>query len=119
MAVNKPSAHTKARTEVKVSGGVLLPTSRPDLYLLRVGAHPAKKAPADQAAGPLLRKVGRALAKPGVDRETVFGASPKRTAYAYSLDPTNPTRMVREDSAGNKTIGRMVNGAFRKISAAA
>ena len=96
-----------------------MPTSRPDLFIVRVGAATVSRAPADQAAVPLLRKVARALAKPGVSREAVFGAAPKRNFYAYSLDPSDPTRMVREDAQGNKTVGRMVNGAFRKLVAAA
>jgi len=94
-------------------------TSRPDLFLVRVGTKPVTEAPADQAAGPLLRKVGRALAKPGVSREAVFGAAPKHNFYVYSLDPTDANRMIREDVAGNRTVGRMVNGAFRKIAVAA
>lgn len=119
MSAKKSSTHTKVLKAPKVSGGDLLPTSRPDLFIVRVGTKPVVKASADQAAGPLLRKVGRALARPGVSHETVFGVTPKRNFYAYSLDPTDPTRMVREDAAGNKTVGRMANGSFRKAPPAA
>jgi hypothetical protein len=106
--------------DVKVTGrgARLITTSRPDLFLIRVGSR-VTETPADQAAGPLLRKVGKALSKPGVRREAVFGTQPKKNFYAYSLDPTNPARMVREDAEGNKTVGHMVDGKFRKVAVAA
>lgn len=119
MASKKPQAPNSPPARPRVSGGQLLSTSRPDLFIVRVGAKPVDKMPADQAAVPLLRKTGRALAKPGVSRASVFGAQPKQNFYAYSLDPTDPTRMVREDAAGNKSVGRMINGSFRKLVAAA
>lgn len=118
MASKKSSADSKNRT-VKVSGGRLLPTSRPDLFIVRVGTKPVTEVAPDQTAVPLLRKAGRALLKPGVSRESVFGSAPKQNFYAYSLDPADPTRMVREDAAGNKTVGRMINGTFRKVANAA
>lgn len=92
-------------------------TSRPDLVMLQFKTH--VETPADQHAGPLLRKVVKALSKPGVRREAVFGTSPKKNFYAYSMDPTNPTRMVREDVEGNRTVGTMVDGRFRKVAAVA
>lgn len=101
---------------VNVPEGDLLATSRPGLFILRVGAKPVAQAPADQAAAPLLRQVGRALDKPGVSRQSVFGPAPRKDFFAYSLDPADPSRMIREDAAGNKTVGRMVEGSFRKIS---
>lgn len=73
----------------------------------------------DPMAGPLLRRVGRALAKPGLPREAVFGLNPSRNFFAYALDPSNPSRMVREDATGNKTVGRMINGVFRKLPSVA
>lgn len=106
-----------AKTGVSVTGGKLLATSCSDLYLVRVGARPVTQTPADQLAGPLLRKLGRALSKPGISREAVFGPTPNPKAYAYSIDPANPERMIREDVAGNRTVGRMTNGVFRKIAA--
>lgn len=84
---------------------------------MRVGNEPVTETPADQLAGPLLQKLGKALSKPGISRVAVFGPNPKRTAYAYSLDPSDPVRMIREDAAGNRTVGRMTNGIFRKIAA--
>lgn len=108
---------TPAKTRVSVTGGRLLTTSRADLYLVRVGIEPVTETPADQLAGPLLRRLGKALSKPGISRDAVFGAKPRRNAYAYSVDPNNPKQMIREDAAGNRSVGRMTNGVFRKIRA--
>lgn len=106
--------------DVKVSGrgARLIATSYADLFLVRIG-DPITETPAGEAAGPLLRRIGKALSKPGVRREAVFGTQPKKNFYAYSLDPTNPTRMIREDAEGNRTVGRMVDGRFRKVAGAA
>lgn len=107
-------AKTRTRITVTGRGARLLSTCHPDLFLVRIG-NKVTETPADQEAGPLLLKVGKALSKPGVRREAVFGTQPKKNFYAYSLDPTDPTRMVREDAEGNKSIGRMVDGKFRKL----
>ena len=107
---------SSTKTGVSVTGGKLLATSCSDLYLVRVGTRPVTETPADQLAGPLLRKLGKALAKPGISREAVFGRTANRNAYAYSIDPTNLERMIREDVEGNRTVGRMTNGVFRKIA---
>ena len=73
------------------------------------------ETPADQLAGPLLRKLAKALSRPGIRREVVFGANPPPRFFAYSLDPTDSERMIRENAAGQREVGRMVNGRFRKI----
>jgi hypothetical protein len=113
----RSAKRSQAKTKVSVTGGRLLATSREDLYLVRVGIKPVTETPADQLAGPLLQRLGKALSKPGISRDAVFGASPKRNAYAYSVDPSNVERVIREDAAGNRTVGRMTNGVFRKIAA--
>jgi hypothetical protein len=33
--------------------------------------------------------------------------------FAYSVDPADPTRIVREAADGTRTIGRLVNGRFQ------
>jgi hypothetical protein len=104
------------KPKVSVKGGRLLATSCADLYLVLVGTNAVTETAADQLAGPLIRKLGKGLSKPGISRDAVFGPNPKRNAYAYSVDPTNPERMIREDAAGNRTVGRMINGVFRKIA---
>lgn len=70
---------------------------------------------ADVVAAPMLRRLWRVLGTPGIAREVVFGANPPPNFYAYSLDPTNPERIVRERADGHKELGRMSNGRFRKI----
>ena len=55
------------------------------------------------------------FADAGIAREVVFGVNPPPNFFAYSLDPTNPERIVRERADGHKEVGRMSNGRFRKI----
>lgn len=72
-------------------------------------------AAADVVAAPTLRRLWRVLGTPGIPREVVFGANPPPNFFAYSLDPTNPERIVRERADGKRSLGRMSNGRFRKI----
>ena len=74
------------------------------------------KVPEDESVR-LLAAAGRALARPGISRSSVFGSGDK-TVYAYSLDPQNPTRFIRESQDGTRRVGRMVNGKFKVLSLA-
>lgn len=105
---------THVRLVLEVSQGRVLPTSMPDLFIVRLGDPPVVETPKDQMAGPILRKLRPALAKTGIAREAVFGRAPKKNFFVYSLDPTDANRIIREDAAGQKTVGRMVNGRFHK-----
>lgn len=95
----------------------VIATPREGLFIVRIGSGgQVKKTPKDQTAAPLLKKVGRALSKPGISRDAVFKGSRGKVVYAYSLDPADPERLIREDVQGNRTVGRMVNGAFRRTA---
>jgi hypothetical protein len=66
-----------------------------------------------QSAGQLLRKLGRALSRPGLPRSSVFtGAT---GVFAYSSDPEDPSRLVREAKDGTRTVGVWRGGRFRPI----
>jgi hypothetical protein len=67
----------------------------------------------DQSAKVLLPRLAKALSKPGISRKTIFGKSRGRAVSAYSMDPSNPEQLLREDAQGRRTVGRMVNGRFR------
>lgn len=69
----------------------------------------------DQTASELVPKIGKALRKPGIAREAVFGREPKANVVAYWLDPTDVTKIMRVSADGTKTIGRMTRGSFRTI----
>ncbi len=80
--------------------------------LVQVG--PKRKRPpipAEDSASVLVQKVGKALRKPGIDKQTVFRGGATRV-FSYSAYPSDPTRVVREASDGTKRIGRLVKGKF-------
>lgn len=98
---------------VNINGGRVIDTPRGDMFIVRSGTKSVTKAPEDQRAGVLMARVAHALSKPGVKRTSVFRNDGRKSVYAYSVDPQNPDLLVREDSAGKKTSGSMVNGVFR------
>lgn len=69
----------------------------------------AEALPADQAST-LVGKASRALAKPGLPKESVFTGS--KGVYAFSVDSSDPTQLIRETPDGLRQAGRMVNGRF-------
>ena len=66
------------------------------------------KVPEGESAR-VLAAAGRALARPGISRASVFGTG---------LDPKDPTRFIREAEDGTRRLGRMVNGKFKVLAAA-
>jgi hypothetical protein len=69
----------------------------------------AQKVPTSR----ILARVAKVMAKPGTDRTRVFKSTSSKAVYAYSIDATDPTKVVREDAAGRRTVGRLVGGRFR------
>jgi hypothetical protein len=90
------------------------------MVIVRIGGDVAtKNTPSDQKASFLLGKFGKALSKPGVSRAEVFGAGKSSgTVYAYSLDPKDPTMIIREDAKGKRTQGKVVGGTFKGVRTA-
>lgn len=72
------------------------------------------KVPEGESAR-VLAAAGRALARPGISRASVFGNGNKNV-YAYSLDPQDSTRFIREARDGTRRVGKMVNGKFKVIA---
>lgn len=101
---------------LRISGGTIIQTTRSDMFIVRVGKDPVstKKVASDQLANTLLPKMGKAFSRPGVDRQSVFQSNSGKTVYAYSMDPRDPSRIIKEDQSGKQTIGRMAtDGTFR------
>lgn len=83
--------------------------------LVKTGKASARaKIPAGESAR-LLQAAGQALSKPGISRSSVFGSG-RRNVYAYSLDPEDPSRFIREAADGTRRFGKMVNGKFRLLA---
>ncbi len=74
--------------------------------------------PAADNAQALVAKAAAALKRPGIDKSSVFrGAKPDKV-FAYSVLPSDTTKVVRESSDGSKRIGRLgVNGRFKALKA--
>ncbi|MEY4563905.1 MAG: hypothetical protein RLZZ618_3182 [Pseudomonadota bacterium] len=107
-------------SEIRLDG-TKIPTLNDNLVLVRLGADSAKsngspaKLSTSERASAMLMKAGKALSKPGIRRETVFGGGSGRGINAYSVYPADPTKIVRESADGQRTIGRLVGGRFRAI----
>lgn len=98
-----------ASTRARTAKAVVLNTATPGTKRERLHSESSES---------LAEKAGKALSKPGLSRESVFGTVAKggrHAIYAYSVLPSDPTKIVRESFDGQKTIGRVVGGSFRKL----
>ena len=103
------SSSLKGQSVATVSGFALVRTQ------------PRKKAvqvPSVDSAAVLMAKVGRALRKPGIDKQVVF-ADNRAGVFSYSTYPVDPSKVLRESADGTKRIGRLVNGRFVVAKSAA
>ncbi len=66
---------------------------------------------ADQA-GAMLRKTGEALSKPGISKRSIF-TNDSGDIFAYSVDPSDATKLVRTARDGTRRKGRVVGGKFK------
>lgn len=89
-------------------------TPNPDLVVVRTGkvVKRVKVSPSEQAFG-VLKRVAKAMKKPGTNRASVFASTSGKPVFAYFLYSKDPTKVVREDAAGRQTVGRLVGGRFR------
>ena len=96
-----------------------VPTPNPDFLPVKMGVRyeKARILPEQSAVG-VVSRLAHALRKPGADRGRIFRSASARKVYAYSISPEDPTRVVREDSSGRRTLGRLVRGRFRPLSSA-
>lgn len=116
MAAAPKKSKNAPGSPLRISGGTIIQTTRSDMFIVRVGKDPVstKKVASDQLANTLLPKMGKAFSRPGVDRQSVFQSNSGKTVYAYSMDPRDPSRIIKEDQSGKQTIGRMAtDGTFR------
>ena len=107
---HKLQAHDKGFREIT--------TPRGDLIIWSLRSSTARVAPNDQMVSHLLPKMAKAMGKPGLSKNTVFRSNAGKTVYAYSIDPNNPDRLIREDASGDKTPGRFSGASFRRTAAA-
>ena len=64
-------------------------------------------------AATLIKKLARALSKPGLPRESVFHGNFKMV-FAYSAHPSDVNLFIRESADGTQVVGKIgANGRFR------
>jgi hypothetical protein len=114
MALTKPKSKS---TRVARSG---VTASVPGFVLVKVPGERPAASPRKDWASTLVPRIGKALESAAISREVFFTKSrpTKLPVYAYSVDPSDVTRYVREAADGTRTVGRMVNGRFVRVKAA-
>jgi hypothetical protein len=91
-------------------------TPRPDLVVIKIGRPKAEPAVADiEKASTLVANLIKATRKPGTSREKVFNSSLGKQVFAYSVDPKDTTKIIREDVSGKTSVGRFLNGRFQAL----
>ena len=93
-------------------------TPRPDLVVVKIGRPASKETvSAQEKTSTLVASLVKATRKPGTSRDKIFNSSVGKRVFAYSVDPADTTKIVREDASGKTSVGRLVNGRFRTLSA--
>jgi hypothetical protein len=93
-------------------------TPRADLIVVRLGKSRSGAALREtEKSSALIDGIARATRKPGISRDLVFKSRKGQRVYAYSVYPADTSKIVREDSKGRKTVGRLVRGEFKALRA--
>ena len=105
-----PAQRKKSPTTVFFNGEVACTV--PGFVLVRrPDGRRAARTDLSARASSLLPKVARALDRPGISQATVFKGH-TRHVYAYSVDATDTSRVIRTSADGQRTVGRLVGKRF-------
>lgn len=116
MATPRKSSGARSSTTRMVSGRSLAKLGQ-GVELVKVGRGEKPTVRRTDAASVLVRKAAKALKKPGIAKSVVFRGPDPSKVYAFSVLPSDPTRIVRKASDGTRVVGRFVNGKFRASKA--
>jgi len=94
--------------------GTRIATLGGNLFVVRAKntRRPNAETRSSETARVLVPKIGRALAKPGLDRKVVFSGPNVDDLYAYYAHSRDATKVVQESADGTKRVGRVVRGKF-------
>lgn len=70
------------------------------------------------SGGQYVTKAAHVLSKSGLARSAVFKEIRTGPIYAYSVNPADPSKLIRESRDSSTRVGRLVNGKFRVAKAA-
>jgi hypothetical protein len=88
------------------------------LVVVKIGRPKAEPVVADtEKASTLVANLLEATRKPGTSREGIFNSSVGKRVFAYSIDPKDTTKIIREDATGKTSVGRFRNGRFQALRA--
>jgi hypothetical protein len=93
--------------KLRVSGVIV------DMHAKRI-THPVHKR---ERAGSMIQEIVKVTSRPGTGHAVFFKSPSGKKIFAYSIDPTNPKRIVREDASGNRVVGRFAGDRFRADTA--
>ena len=116
VAKNSKSAARGSRqpSEIRLRGK-RIPGLDKELAMVRTGSPKKGRVMTRRSdeADVMVRKVGRALSKPGISKVAIFVPSLASKVFAYSVDPFDATKVVREAADGTKRTGHVVAGKFK------
>ncbi len=114
MASTRKKPLRTVRKKAAVVVETKLPTFSENLQLVRKGERPKPEIlKPKEIAGTMVPQTLGALSNPGIAHGVVFRGSRAAQVSSYSIWPMDPTKMVREQADGTRTIGRLVGGRFR------
>jgi hypothetical protein len=106
----------KSKNRLPLSPERRIVTPRADLIVVRLGKSKTEAVLREsEKSSVLIDGIAKATRKPGIRREVVFKSRRSKPVYAYSVYPSDVTKIVREDAQGHKTIGRVISGKFRAL----
>jgi hypothetical protein len=87
------------------------------LVVVKIGRPKSKETVSvREKSSTLVASLVKATRKPGTSRDRIFNSSVGKRVFAYSVDPGDTTKIVREDASGTTSVGTLVNGRFRTLS---
>jgi hypothetical protein len=97
---------------ISSKGVIRVASTKRKVVRVRFGSASARKPGRDDGKS-LLLGIVKATRKPGINRSVVFRSGTSKKVYAYSVLPSDPSKIVREAEDGTRTIGQVRNGKFR------
>ena len=112
--MNRPQGSSVMASRKAVTGKPIASLSNGLFVIVETKSHsPKAAAKVTDRAGVLVKRLGKALSRPGLSRTAVFGDKPSADVFAYYVDEAKPTKIARESVTGKVTYGRMVGGKFK------